>query len=223
MSGGWWDALGTTLTRFRFGIGNALIEGSTTKLKVLNPDGSDTAGLEVELLEVVGNKIVLNVGDAHQITIQVPAGITGDWTFSLPVDDGSPGQALFTDGAGNTFWATVSGSTDKIGVDKTDLAFGSAGTVSMFTLPANAVIDGFKVIVDATFNGNPTISIGVAGNTSRYVPATAVNLKGAVGERFEHGCSIAPDASPQNLIITFAAGGATAGSARIFTSYSIPT
>ncbi len=36
------------------------------------------------------------------------ASVAGTWTFQLPVDDGTPGQFLQTDGAGVTSWQTVS-------------------------------------------------------------------------------------------------------------------
>lgn len=37
------------------------------------------------------------------------AAVAGTWTLILPIDDGTNGQVLTTDGSGNTSWSTVSG------------------------------------------------------------------------------------------------------------------
>lgn len=58
------------------------------------------------------------------ITIQ-GAAAAGTWTFQLPVDDGTPGQFLQTDGSGVTSWQTVA-TTAPSGVT-TNIQFNDAG------------------------------------------------------------------------------------------------
>tara|TARA_Y100000114_G_scaffold157288_1_gene188927 strand:- start:11540 stop:16318 length:4779 start_codon:yes stop_codon:yes gene_type:complete len=60
------------------------------------------------------------VNNAHKITIAAPAhaDFSGNVTFGLPGSNGSDGQALVTDGLGNTRWATASGISDADGDTK---------------------------------------------------------------------------------------------------------
>lgn len=50
-----------------------------------------------------GGFAVLEPAGGQQINIKAPT-IAADWTLTLPVDDGTPGQLLETDGAGVTSW-----------------------------------------------------------------------------------------------------------------------
>lgn len=45
---------------------------------------------------------------ASAINLKAPAGLGADLTLNLPADNGSAGQVLLTDGAGNLSWASVS-------------------------------------------------------------------------------------------------------------------
>jgi hypothetical protein len=46
-------------------------------------------------------------GGTNYAKIQAPAALAADYTLTLPVDDGTSGQALTTDGSGVLSWATV--------------------------------------------------------------------------------------------------------------------
>ena len=46
------------------------------------------------------NGLVLHDGSGNEITITAPS-IAGDYSLTLPIDDGTPGQFLQTDGNGN--------------------------------------------------------------------------------------------------------------------------
>lgn len=68
------------------------------------------------------------------VTIQ-PAAAAGTWTLTLPVDDGTAGQFLQTDGAGVTSWATGGGgitidTTTITGGATTQVLYNNAGVVS---------------------------------------------------------------------------------------------
>ncbi len=59
--------------------------------------------------------------NAHKVTLKAPAhaDYSGDVNFTLPASNGSNGQALISDGSGNTSWSTISGggSVRAVGVD----------------------------------------------------------------------------------------------------------
>jgi len=82
------------------------------------------------------------VNNAHKITITAPAhaDFNGNVNFGLPGSNGSDGQALVTDGLGNTRWATASGISDSDGntkiqveelADENIIRFDTAGTQRM--------------------------------------------------------------------------------------------
>lgn len=49
-------------------------------------------------------------GSSNIITLTTPS-ISSDYTLTLPVDSGTSGQALITNGSGVTSWSTVGGSS----------------------------------------------------------------------------------------------------------------
>lgn len=204
----WGDFVGTTYNYFRLGLNGIRLKFSSGKLLVRNSDDTAGAPVVVTTLELGNGGTVLQSGGT---------GVT----LTLPANTGSPNQALVTDGSGGLSFATVAGGTDKAIRDTTSLAFGSSSPVAMFTLPANAVIDWVKVVVDTAFNGTPTMSVGIIGNLSKYVASTKVDL--TLGDSFLIHPDLPSSGSSEDLIITYAAGGATAGSARVLVSYSIPS
>jgi len=59
--------------------------------------------------------------NAHKVTIKAPAhaGFGGDVNFTLPNSNGSNGQALISDGSGNTSWSTISAGISNVVEDTT--------------------------------------------------------------------------------------------------------
>ena len=55
------------------------------------------------------NNVYLN-GGGHVVTVQAPAGLTADYTVHLPINNGTGGQVLTTDGAGALSWSAASGA-----------------------------------------------------------------------------------------------------------------
>ena len=132
-------------------------------------------------------------------------------------------DVIKTDGAGNLSWAADSSATNLEATDTTDLDFDSTSTVAMFHLPANAVVRKVAIVVDAPFDGTPSLSIGVTGELSRYLGSTQVDLTAAAGTVFEVDPALAAVGAAEDLIATYAAAGATQGTARILVSYVIPS
>lgn len=222
----WSKIIGTQTGQFVLGLLGVRLKNNAGNLVVRN--NADAADAEVTAskfsasgdIGLVINSDSTGAGADWKISIDRPtSGMTADWTFTLPASAGSPNQVLQTDGSGNTTWVdTASGATDIS--DSTSFAFGSASTISMFTLPANAIILSASVIVDTVFDGTPTLSVGISGNASKYVGSGDSLL--SLGDRFDVLNQLAPDASPEALEISYSAGGATVGAGRVVVNYSVP-
>ena len=221
------DLIGTTLNFFRIGKTGPRLKDDSGNLSVR--DSGDTADVEVTASQfnassdvgLVINSDAAGAGDDWKLTLQrASTGMTADVTLTLPVDDGTAGQILSTDGSGNLSWVSAGSTAACLTIDTTTLAFGASSPVSLFTLPANAVIDHVDVIVDTVFDGTPTVTVGVSGDTARYFGAGDALLGEVAVYRTHPG--IEANVSTEALIATYSAGGATAGSARILVAYSVP-
>ena len=85
--------------------------------------------------------IVSNNSTTYDVTVTTSGSQTGDYTLTLPVDTGSTGQVLATDGSGVLSWVSAADTSSNWKVETTTVNFGSGSTISAFTLPANAIID----------------------------------------------------------------------------------
>lgn len=231
MAGRFLDLIGTTYSKLQIGIDAAALnlKAATGKLRARNKADSADVPIVGSVIAASGDFLELNedaaaAGADWKYTLARPAaGMTAARTITLPPDAGTPGFAVTTDGAGNWSYTAIAAGNDKIITDTTTLAFGSASPLAMFTLPANAVVSSVKVVIDTAFNGTPSLSIGVAGTVSKYLGATQVDLTQAATTAFEAEPALAPVGTTEALIATYAAGGATVGSARLLVSYSIPS
>lgn len=206
-------------------VGSILMLDSTSSTAVNLKNFSGTLQLKNKADSAFANisvaGLLLNDSNGEKITITAPA-LSADYALVLPADDGSPSQVLQTDGSGNLTWASAASTEACLKTDTTTLAFGASSPVTLFTLPANAIIDKVQVIVDTAFNGTaPTLSIGIAGNTSKYTGTGDVDLKTTNMYEVEPG--LVSVGSTEALIATYSADSSSAGSARIIISYSIPT
>lgn len=230
------DLLGTVFTKFQLGIGGPILNNNAGTIEAKNAANSAYADISAALVNVFGPSVVLNAGatesgSSWKFTVQSPStGQTEDLTLIWPGAAPSNGQALtvasFSAGVITLQWSASGGGANNLTLESTSIAFGSTSPVSMFTLPANAAITRIAVIVDTPFTGGtaPTLSIGVSGTTSKYVSSTQVDLTAAAGAGtvYEVEPGIIPDTASENLIATLAAGGSTAGAARINVTYGIP-
>lgn len=226
------DLLGTLGSYFKLGISGVRLKNSSGNLLVRNSGDSGDAEITASKLNVSGDDIVIN-SDA--------AGSSNDWTATLrrnaaqtaalavvlPPAKGTDGHVLRqksgTAGGVLELELVAAGSTEACEtVDTTSLAHGSSSPVSMFTLPATAVVTKIQLIIDTAFNGTPSASIGIAGTTSKYMASTQIDLTATAGTIFEVHPGLAAAGSTEDLIITYSAGGASAGAARALVFYSIP-
>ena len=220
------DLYGTTKDAFKLGLSGVKLKNSGGNLLVRNSaDGAD-AEVTAAKVNVSGDSLVLNSDSAGtaadwKITLARPAsGMSADVTLTLPVDDGTAGQVLSTDGSGNLSFVSAASTSLCDKVDTTSLAFGSSSPVSMFTTGAADVLNEVEIIVDTPFNGTaPSVSIGISGTASKYMAATEVDLKTAGVYRVHPGLAAA---GIESLIATYAADGRSAGAARIQVFYATP-
>ena len=189
-------------------------------------DSADATTTASEFLASGDTGLVINsdatsTGSDWKFTLSRPTtGMTADTPWVVPATNGTSGFVLSTDGAGNLSWvASASGSTDT--TNTTSLAFGSSGTVTMFTLPANAVILAITCVVDTAFDSTPTASVGITGNLSKYMGSGDMNLNVAAG--WTVNPNLPADSSSEALIITYSAAASTVGAARFLVTYAIPT
>lgn len=220
------DLLGTTKSYFKLGLAGVRLTNNSGNLDVKNAAGNADAAITASAVNVSGNTLTLNSDAAEsaadwKITLNRPAsGMTANIALTLPVDDGTSGQVLGTDGSGVLSWVSAASTSLCDKVDTTTLAFGSAATVALFSTGAADVINKLQVVVDTPFNGTaPTVSIGIAGTVSKYNAVTDVDLKTAGVYEIHPGL---PAAGIEALIATYAADTSSAGSARLLVFFASP-
>jgi hypothetical protein len=226
---GWFtDLLGTTRAYFKIGGTTGVrLKNNSGNLEVRNTGDSADAAVTASKVNVSGDVIDINSdaagsGADWKYTVQRPAsGMTAAVTLTLPPDDGTSGQVLQTDGNGVLTWVSAGATGLALKMDTTSLAFGASSPVAMMTTGAADIIDHIDVIIDTAFDGTPSASVGITGTTSKYLAATDIDLTATAGTVFTVHPGIAA-AGAEPLILTYSAGGASAGAARFIVFYGTP-
>lgn len=224
------DLIQTMMGYFRIGgPAGVRLKNSSGNLLVRNPGDSADAEVTAAKVNVSGETIIINSDAAgagadwaYNLT-RPTSGMTAAVTLTLPPDDGTANQVLQTDGSGNLSWASAGSTAACISVDTTTVAFNSSSPVTMFTLPANAVVERVRVVVDTAFDatGPAALTVGKSGTTAKYMGSGDSDLT-ATGV-YEVCPGVEPLGSTEALIVTFSAGsGGAAGSARVEVEYTIP-
>jgi len=210
----WLKTVGTQTGYFILGFLGVRLKNSSGNLHVRN--NGDTGFADVQAKDV----IVSNNSTTYDVTVTTSGSQTADYTLTLPVDTGSTGQVLATDGSGVLSWVSAADTSSSWKVETTSVNFGSGGTISAFTLPANAIIDKVMVIVDTAFDGTPTLSVGDSGNNSKFM-GSGDNLL-TLADRFDVFTDVPAVGTSTAVEIYYSAGGATVGSARVLATYAVP-
>lgn len=166
-----------------FGSDTTLYRGAVNQLK------TDDA-LSVGTQGSVTGAIIMAGGVAQTTTIQ-PASTAGNWTLTLPANDGSTGQYLLTDGNGITQWASVtavggSGITRNVSIITADTTAADSASVDYvyfaeagmrFTLPTAV---GNTNLYTVKNNSNSSVLViapeGVDGSASALMPSNNESL-----------------------------------------------
>lgn len=130
------------ILRVEYNGGNAglIVDDANSASSILSKDGtqfvsSDNTqvliGSGTSKMEYIDGVLRVYDSDASQyVAIQTPAtgSLTSNYTLTLPVDDGTSGQYLQTDGSGGLSWQTVSGAGDILDGGNTTGATVTIGT-----------------------------------------------------------------------------------------------
>jgi len=175
-------------------------EGTPTTWYTLDSTGKSTFAGPVLLKNVSGSQPTLLLTEdpdngTNTVTLQAPATLASDYSLTLPVDDGTNGQFLKTDGAGVTSWADasiVSSVRAGTGCCGTEIDPGDSGVTYNVTASGIALTAGtWDISGSATFrpySSSTTITetlIGIS-TTSATMPSAAYqsNPDGTTGEIF---------------------------------------
>lgn len=226
----WTDLIGTTRSFFRIGFTGPRLKNDSGTLAIRNAADSADADVKLATLRNNSDSIEINsdaadTGTDRKLTISKNPAASAALVIQVPPAKGTDNY-LLRQKAGTAagvveleFTAPSAGSSSSELVDTTSLAFGSSSPVAMFTKSATSVIDKIQLVIDTPFDGTPSVSIGIAGTTSKYASATDIDLTAAATTVFEIHPGIAATGGTEDLIATYSAGGAAAGAARILTYY----
>jgi hypothetical protein len=223
------NLFGTLKTTFQLGKGGPKLKNNAGVVEARNAADTDYVALRALLVSIFGQDLVLNAGaagagDDWTLTIsRADTGQTENLQIVWPGPSPANGQVLAVDsiaaGVVTLEWVSVAAGGDNVKVDTTALEFDSASPVAMFTLAADGIAQDISVIIDTPFDGAPSLSIGVTGTLSKFMASTEVDLTDAAGTIYHVKVAVPPEGGNQDLIATYAAGGATVGAARILTNY----
>lgn len=146
---------------------NGVIAISTANAERLRVDGS---GLNVNGDVALSGKLRLKSDNANYVELKSPAALAASLVLNLPGTNGTSGQALITDGAGNLSWASVATGASAVGGDLTGTVTNAqiaAGAIVDADIAAGAAIDQSKINgLSTSLSGKePTIN---AGTTAQY-------------------------------------------------------
>ncbi len=220
------DSLGTLLSKFKIGINGVTLKDSSGNLLIRNT--GDTADANVTAAKLLNTGNTIDIGTTNVLSVSKNTTQSGALTIIYPAAKATDGQVIAQKAgtaAGTIEFEFVSAAATSqcLSVDTTALAFGSGTTVTMFNLPANAVVEAVRVVIDTAFSGAPSMSVGISGAASKYLSSTQVDLTAAALTIFEVYPGRSPVGTAEALQISYTAGGAAAGAARVEIDYSIPS
>lgn len=144
--------------------------GNTSELAYYSSTGIVVSGntnvraaagaLTLGVAGTAAGSLILSGATSGTVTLATAA-IAGGWTLTLPATDGANGQALVTDGSGNTTWAAVGGSGT--------VNSGNGDEIAYYSATGTAVSGNTNVRASAG-----TLTLGVNGSV-----AGALSLSGS--------------------------------------------
>lgn len=166
------------------GTANQLAYYSSTGIVV---DGNSNATvnngtLSLGTVGAVAGSLVLAGSAAGSVTIATNA-IAGGWILTLPATDGNSGQALITDGSGNTSWADVATGTVNSGTANQLAYYASSGNaisgnsnvkavLGALTLGTSGATAGSLILAGSTSGEITLNTAAIAGTWTLTLPAT---------------------------------------------------
>lgn len=149
--------------------------GATTASTVVATQVDITAQGDLRLQDTTGGQYV---------ALQAPTVLAANYTLTLPVDDGTPGQSLLTDGSGVLSWGTPTIGT------ATDATITTSTAASAFKVPfANTTASttgNYGLLQDstATFTYNPSTNTLTADTFAGALTGSATQLGGVAAASY---------------------------------------
>lgn len=214
------EVLGVSATGLITTTGNIHADGTVTA-DVVTVDGVVST---INGNNIVSDGNVLIGAAANQVTLVAPAS-GGATTLTFPVGAGTNGYVLSTNGSGTLSWidvGTPAAALARWTAATTTVNFDSGATIAGDSIPINSVIDKVQVIIDTAFDTAATISVGITGNTTKYMATTDSALNFAATSVFEVHPGLPAEGSATAISIGYTAASATVGSARVIVTYAAP-
>lgn len=130
-------------------------------MAVYNKEFTVKNGLVVENNNSV--KLSTGTGTLRYVSIKSPTALTGDYTLTLPLDDGQPDETLITDGAGNLSWGKVN-TINMFPNSVTPVILEDTGDFTMNSLSVNKVTAVGDMILDPNNDDNVTGVVEIKGD-----------------------------------------------------------
>ena len=122
---------------------------------------------------------------ANYIAIAAPSGLGADYTFTLPLNDGSADEFLQTNGSGVLVWAAAAGTTINSNADNRVIT--GSGTANTLTGESTLTYDGTHVTVSSTNTPKVIIDSTSGNNGSDVTISEAASATGSLLIRYKQG------------------------------------
>lgn len=118
-------------------------------------------GLVVENNNAV--KLSTNVGTLRFVSLKAPSSLTGDYTLTMPVDNGAPNEVMITDGNGVLSWGKVN-TINMFPNSVTPSILESTGDFTMNSLSVNRVKATGDIVLDPNNDNDVTGVVEIKGD-----------------------------------------------------------
>ena len=130
-------------------------------MATFNKEFSVKNGLVVENNNAV--KLSTNVGTLRFVSLKAPASLTGDYTLTMPVDNGAANEVLITDGNGVLSWGKVN-TINMFPNSVTPTILEATGDFTMNSLVVNSVKATGDIIIDPNNDNDVTGVVEIKGD-----------------------------------------------------------
>jgi hypothetical protein len=130
-------------------------------MATFNKEFSVKNGLVVENNNAV--KLSTNVGTLRFVSLKAPASLTGDYTLTMPVDNGATNEVLITDGNGVLSWGKVN-TINMFPNSVTPTILEATGDFTMNSLVVNSVKATGDIIIDPNNDNDVTGIVEIKGD-----------------------------------------------------------
>lgn len=130
-------------------------------MAVYNKEFTVKNGLVVENNNSV--KLSTGTGTLRYVSIKSPSSLTGDYTLTLPVDDGQADEMLITDGTGTLAWGKVN-TINMFANSVTPVILEDTGDFTMNTLLTNRVKSSGDMVLDPNNDDGVTGVVEIKGD-----------------------------------------------------------